>query len=366
MRARPAWGAPELHPNPGRAPYSSSPGSLRSLPPFETAFDAGGLFDTPALLRAGAGGVGGSAGGAPPSPCPFSNDAFLRTVAALTGDGPSPSSPAGGSLCTPAGPGARARGAPPPCAPRFTPAAALPDGRPPVAPFPKLTGLCTPGGQPGFGGGAAFSVFDATPPPSAGAASCRTGLGAALFRDASLPSGTTPATVASWRAAPAPRAARRPSAGTVGPRAAAAAGAGGPPGAAWPGKGSSKYRGVSWHKDNLKWRATIFKGQKPVHIGYYANAEDAARAYDVEAVKLRGPRTVLNFPAQGGVGGAVAATPAGAGVRGGRAAGSRSGARAPKWGAGVAAGAVAAPRRGAHAPRRRARAAAAAAAAAAV
>lgn len=27
-----------------------------------------------------------------------------------------------------------------------------------------------------------------------------------------------------------------------------------------PGKGSSKFRGVSWHKDNLKWRATIFKG----------------------------------------------------------------------------------------------------------
>ena len=27
------------------------------------------------------------------------------------------------------------------------------------------------------------------------------------------------------------------------------------------GKGSSKFRGVSWHKDNLKWRATIFKGE---------------------------------------------------------------------------------------------------------
>lgn len=28
-----------------------------------------------------------------------------------------------------------------------------------------------------------------------------------------------------------------------------------------PGKGSSSFRGVSWHKDNLKWRATIFKGE---------------------------------------------------------------------------------------------------------
>ena len=32
------------------------------------------------------------------------------------------------------------------------------------------------------------------------------------------------------------------------------------------GKGSSKFRGVSWHKDNLKWRATIFKGKwRQVH-----------------------------------------------------------------------------------------------------
>ena len=29
------------------------------------------------------------------------------------------------------------------------------------------------------------------------------------------------------------------------------------------GKGSSKFRGVSWHKDNMKWRATIFKGGLP-------------------------------------------------------------------------------------------------------
>ncbi len=26
------------------------------------------------------------------------------------------------------------------------------------------------------------------------------------------------------------------------------------------GKGSSVFRGVSWHKDNCRWRATIFKG----------------------------------------------------------------------------------------------------------
>ncbi|KAK9862029.1 hypothetical protein WJX84_001569 [Apatococcus fuscideae] len=62
------------------------------------------------------------------------------------------------------------------------------------------------------------------------------------------------------------------------------------------GKGSSKYRGVSWHKDNMKWRATIFKGSKPVHIGYFDSQETAARAYDQESLKLRGPNSNLNFP----------------------------------------------------------------------
>ncbi|KAL0049347.1 hypothetical protein WJX82_000095 [Trebouxia sp. C0006] len=62
------------------------------------------------------------------------------------------------------------------------------------------------------------------------------------------------------------------------------------------GKGSSKFRGVSWHKDNMKWRATIFKGSKPVHIGYFDSQQDAARAYDQEAIRLRGPNTSLNYP----------------------------------------------------------------------
>ncbi|KAK9851536.1 hypothetical protein WJX84_012092 [Apatococcus fuscideae] len=62
------------------------------------------------------------------------------------------------------------------------------------------------------------------------------------------------------------------------------------------GKGSSKFRGVSWHKDNMKWRATIFKGSKPVHIGYFDSQETAARAYDQESLKLRGPNSNLNFP----------------------------------------------------------------------
>lgn len=38
-------------------------------------------------------------------------------------------------------------------------------------------------------------------------------------------------------------------------------------------------------------------GTKPVHIGYFEEEEEAARSYDVEAIKLRGPNTTLNYPA---------------------------------------------------------------------
>ena len=46
-----------------------------------------------------------------------------------------------------------------------------------------------------------------------------------------------------------------------------------------------------------KWEARIGRvdGSKYLYLGTFDAAEDAARAYDVEAVKLRGPRTVLNL-----------------------------------------------------------------------
>ena len=37
-------------------------------------------------------------------------------------------------------------------------------------------------------------------------------------------------------------------------------------------------------------------GSKPVHIGYFDSQETAARAYDQESLKLRGPNSNLNFP----------------------------------------------------------------------
>ena len=42
---------------------------------------------------------------------------------------------------------------------------------------------------------------------------------------------------------------------------------------------SSRFKGVSWDKRYNKWRARGTAHGKDVHIGYYDNEEDAARAY---------------------------------------------------------------------------------------
>ncbi|CAL8461739.1 g1270 [Coccomyxa elongata] len=64
-----------------------------------------------------------------------------------------------------------------------------------------------------------------------------------------------------------------------------------------PGSGVSKYRGVSWHKRNRKWRATCRDrtAKKSLHLGYFPTEKAAARAYDREAIRIRGPSTRLNF-----------------------------------------------------------------------
>lgn len=44
--------------------------------------------------------------------------------------------------------------------------------------------------------------------------------------------------------------------------------------------GSSKFKGVSWHKRSNKWRAKCTLNGKSIHVGVFENEEDAARAYD--------------------------------------------------------------------------------------
>lgn len=59
---------------------------------------------------------------------------------------------------------------------------------------------------------------------------------------------------------------------------------------------TSGFRGVTWHARRRKWRAEIRVGQQRRSLGLFANAEDAARAYDAAAHELHGEFASVNFP----------------------------------------------------------------------
>lgn len=58
---------------------------------------------------------------------------------------------------------------------------------------------------------------------------------------------------------------------------------------------TSGYKGVSWLKQNQKWRAYIKVNSKDKHLGCYLDKEDAARAYDKAAKEYFGEFARLNF-----------------------------------------------------------------------
>lgn len=61
-------------------------------------------------------------------------------------------------------------------------------------------------------------------------------------------------------------------------------------------KHSSKYMGVSWNKSKQKWRAQIMLNRKIMHIGYYVDETDAAKAYDTKKWELlRDPQAYYNL-----------------------------------------------------------------------
>ena len=60
--------------------------------------------------------------------------------------------------------------------------------------------------------------------------------------------------------------------------------------------GTSRYKGVCWSKRERKWRAVIKFAGVQRHLGYFADEEDAARAYDAAARKYHGEFACLNFP----------------------------------------------------------------------
>lgn len=59
-------------------------------------------------------------------------------------------------------------------------------------------------------------------------------------------------------------------------------------------RGSSPYKGVSQHPRG--WQVRIRFYGKRVHLGYYDDLEEAARAYDAAAHSLFGQHAKLNFP----------------------------------------------------------------------
>lgn len=61
--------------------------------------------------------------------------------------------------------------------------------------------------------------------------------------------------------------------------------------------GTSKYKGVCWHKSNRKWSARVSCNGRLYNLGYFDNQIDAAIAYDRKAEQIFGEFAYLNFPA---------------------------------------------------------------------
>lgn len=58
------------------------------------------------------------------------------------------------------------------------------------------------------------------------------------------------------------------------------------------------YKGVSWDRKLEKYEAQIKLNNRSIHLGYYADPTDAARAYDVAARQLFGEFARTNFDEQ--------------------------------------------------------------------
>jgi hypothetical protein len=59
--------------------------------------------------------------------------------------------------------------------------------------------------------------------------------------------------------------------------------------------GTSVYKGVYWHKDGKKWRGQIKLNGKTIYLGSFDNELDAAKVYDLAALKYHGEFANLNF-----------------------------------------------------------------------
>lgn len=59
---------------------------------------------------------------------------------------------------------------------------------------------------------------------------------------------------------------------------------------------TSGFKGVTWHTQSCKWRATIKVNYRQISLGLYASAIEAAHAYDEAARAHFGPYARINFP----------------------------------------------------------------------
>lgn len=61
---------------------------------------------------------------------------------------------------------------------------------------------------------------------------------------------------------------------------------------------TSGFKGVTWHKVARKWAVRIQQYGKPMYLGLFTTAEEAAHAYDKRARELFGEYARTNFPTQ--------------------------------------------------------------------
>lgn len=64
---------------------------------------------------------------------------------------------------------------------------------------------------------------------------------------------------------------------------------------------SSIYKGVSWNKRRGKWESYIETSGKKKHLGYSLDEQEAAKTYDVAAIRIFGVYARPNFTSFGGL-----------------------------------------------------------------
>ncbi|MEZ4614395.1 MAG: AP2 domain-containing protein [Caldilineaceae bacterium] len=60
--------------------------------------------------------------------------------------------------------------------------------------------------------------------------------------------------------------------------------------------GSSRYKGVTWHRKGRIWTSALTIDARPLHLGCFDTEEEAATAYDKAAREHYGTYARLNFP----------------------------------------------------------------------